>query len=91
VEQIRLRDNISIVAAEGELVVRINRGMMAATPPCFFLGATRPHESEESSEDSPRHKNFRGESCGERIELGFRVVATLSSCLGHCLILVDLH
>jgi hypothetical protein len=39
--------------------------------PCFFLGAMRPFVSVELSMDSPRHENFRGESCDERTELGF--------------------
>lgn len=71
-KQIGFRNNGSIVIAEGELVVGIVKGMMAVAPAYFFfLGAMRPSISVESSVESLRHKNFKGESCGERIVLGF--------------------
>lgn len=71
-KQVGFRNDRSIITAEGKLAIGIDRGMMGAVPPCsFFLGVMGPHEDVESSVNSPRYENFRGESGGERADLEF--------------------
>jgi hypothetical protein len=79
-EQIELRYNRSMVTPERELAIGINRGDDGHSAPCLlFLDAMRPHEKHENKRGSPRHENFRGESCGGRTDLGFTCQKPLDS------------